>query len=207
MRRPRNAEAVGLQAQLAHQLATSLAPAVVVVAGHIAGVAVEHASPGCARSAVQMLGPAPSASGEPSIWCAAVAAPHTKSPLVNSRHGSDGLGHRCGRHWLGMDSVMKTVTWQDTQAFAAEPAEAEIKPMRPVDHTTSGACQQSPVRPATSVLQRRRIRWRSVTLDSVCARCIPTAMSAWTARPSKSAMANCWCWSGHRAAASRRCCA
>src|SRR3546814_4667702 len=38
--------------------------------------------PGVCAKRVQMLGPAPSASGEPSIWCAAVAAPQ-RNPFGN----------------------------------------------------------------------------------------------------------------------------
>src|SRR5687768_12861820 len=58
-----------------------------------------------------MLGPAPSASGEPSIWCAAVAAPHRK-PLGKT-NGSDAwvIGAEAWLGWIGM----KTVTWQDSR--------------------------------------------------------------------------------------------
>src|SRR3546814_15112960 len=40
--------------------------------------------PGVCAKRVQMLGPAPSASGEPSIWCAAVAAPQ-RNPSGNEK--------------------------------------------------------------------------------------------------------------------------
>src|SRR5690606_28768434 len=65
--------------------------------------------PGVCAKRVQMLGPAPSASGEPSIWCAAVAAPH-RNPFGNEKS----FGMEVGPRKRGIGNGMYTVTCQNT---------------------------------------------------------------------------------------------
>src|SRR6476469_4150047 len=72
--------------------------------------------PGVWANRVQMLGPAPSAMGEPSIWWAAVAAPHRK-PSGNAYPPAD-VWLMAWLREIGLKGGMKTITWQNSPATA-----------------------------------------------------------------------------------------
>src|SRR5690349_8068258 len=53
--------------------------------------------PGVCANRVQMLGPAPSAIGDPSIWCSAVAAPQRKPSVKRRAFGLAAMVCSCKR--------------------------------------------------------------------------------------------------------------